>query len=153
MRHFIAHVILACLRTLLELLLPASGKRRATPQPVPAPTPAEPYVSPWARPWTSPSKAEAAAIFRQQAERARQYERRQAAAYATLGVDYPYTYDGAPFGADDFPRDLRMTREALINDPVPFGAVCGYCGRWTEAPVECHHPGLHSCPDCFFMAA
>ena len=36
------------------------------------------------------------------AEREHQQERRRAAAFATLGVDYPYTYDGAPFGADDF---------------------------------------------------
>jgi len=155
MSQLIAHAILACLRTLLELLLPASGKRRATPQPA-APTPAEPYVSPWARPWTSPSKAEAAAFFRAQAERDLQHERRQAAAYASLGVDYPYTYDGAPFGADDFPKPQpRMSREALTTDYAPFEADCWHCGRWTTAPVECHHLGetpLHACPDCLFLA-
>jgi len=66
----------------------------------------EPYVSPWSKPWTSPSKEEAAALFRRMveadAEREHQQERRRAAAFATLGIDYPYTYDGAPFGADDF---------------------------------------------------
>ncbi|QNP71841.1 hypothetical protein IAG44_22110 [Streptomyces roseirectus] len=103
MRDSIARAISACLHTLLSYLLPAQGKRRkCTP-----PAVAEPYVSPWTRPWTSPSKEEAAAIFRRQAEadavRERlQQERRQAAAYATLGVDHPYTYDGAPFGPDDF---------------------------------------------------
>jgi len=161
MSQLIAHAILACLRTLLELLLPASGKRRATPQPA-APTPAEPYVSPWSRPWTSPTKAEAAAFFRQQAERDAQFERRQAAAYATLGVDYPYTYDGAPFGADDFteptpkpnPRHARMSREALTTDYAPFEADCWHCGRWTGVPVECRRLGeaaLYACPDCVFL--
>ncbi|MFD7069852.1 hypothetical protein ACFV97_21775 [Streptomyces sp. NPDC059913] len=71
-----------------------------------APQPAPALVSPWSRPWTSPSKEEAAAIFRQQAETTMQLgvirERRRAAALATLGVDYPYTYDGAPFPASAF---------------------------------------------------
>ncbi|MFJ2131641.1 hypothetical protein ACIO8F_26160 [Streptomyces sp. NPDC087228] len=69
--------------------------------------PSEPApVSPWSRPWTSPTKEEAAAIFRQQAETTMELgvirERRRAAALATLGVDYPYTYDGAPFPASAF---------------------------------------------------
>ncbi|MET8981236.1 hypothetical protein ABZX85_37145 [Streptomyces sp. NPDC004539] len=163
MRNFTARAISACLRTLLQLLLPASGRRRA-PQPLAVPTPAEPHVSPWSRPWTSPSKAEAAAFFRQQAERDLQYERRQAAAYATLGVDYPYTYEGAPFGMDDFVQPTpssvpssgaRMTREALTSDVMPFGAVCCHCRRWTGVPVPCRHLGgitLHACPDCVLTA-
>ncbi|QNP76226.1 hypothetical protein IAG44_14125 [Streptomyces roseirectus] len=62
--------------------------------------------SPWSRPWTSPTKEEATALFRRQSDatlelRLKQ-ERRTAAALATLGIDYPYTYDGAPFGADAF---------------------------------------------------
>ncbi|QNP71930.1 hypothetical protein IAG44_22615 [Streptomyces roseirectus] len=101
----------ACLRTLLALVLPATGRRRkqCVPEPVPVPVPVE---SPWSRPWTSPSKAEAAEIFRRQAERQAQveaawelrvqWERRRAAALATLGEDYPYTYEGGPFGADAF---------------------------------------------------
>jgi len=63
-------------------------------------------ASPWSRPWTSPSKEEAAALFRQQdaatLELRLKRERRHAAALATMGIDYPYTYDGAPFGADAF---------------------------------------------------
>ncbi|MHC5905854.1 hypothetical protein ACVNF4_18425 [Streptomyces sp. S6] len=108
MRNLIAHAISACLRTLFSLLLPATGKRRKQPA-TPAPTPApQPYVSPWSRPWTGPTKEEAAEFFRRQAaadaerETRLQYERRQAAAYASLGMDYPYTYDGAPFSAEDF---------------------------------------------------
>ncbi|MET8983312.1 hypothetical protein ABZX85_47895 [Streptomyces sp. NPDC004539] len=105
MRHSIARAISACLRTLLSLALPATGRRRKHPAAA-LPVPPEPYVSPWSRPWTGPTKEEAAEIFRRQAEedalRELQGERRRAAAYATLGVDYPYTYDGAPFGAADF---------------------------------------------------
>jgi len=112
MRQSIAHAISACLRTLLSLLLPATGRRRKPPHPAPAPaTPVIP-VSPWSRPWTSPSKEEAAELFRLQADRhahseaawelRRQWERRRAAALATMGVDYPYTYEGAPFGVEDF---------------------------------------------------
>ncbi|MHC5902638.1 hypothetical protein ACVNF4_01775 [Streptomyces sp. S6] len=155
MRHFIARAISACLRALLELLLPASGKRRA-PHLAAAPVQAEPYVSPWSRPWTSPSKAEVAEFFRQQAERNLQQERRQAAAYATVGVDYPYTYDGAPFGPDDFPKPQpRMSREALTTDYAPFEAICCHCGRWTSVPVPCRNLGeaaLHACPDCVLVA-
>lgn len=63
-------------------------------------------ASPWSRPWTGPTKEEAAALFRQEAETTLQLgviqERRRAAALATLGVDYPYTYEGAPFPASAF---------------------------------------------------
>lgn len=113
MRQSIARAILASLCTLLSLLLPARGQRRKPCQAAPAPAP-EPVipVSPWARPWTSISKEEAAEIFRLQAERHQQaeaawelrlqWERRQAATLATMGIDYPYTYDGAPFDAASF---------------------------------------------------
>jgi len=104
-RNSIARAISACLRTPLTVLLPAKGKHRQT-EPVEAPARPEPYVSPWSRPWTSPSKAEAAAFFHQQAEATLelrlQRERRRAAALASLGVEYPYTYEGAPFGPDAF---------------------------------------------------
>jgi hypothetical protein len=47
-----------------------------------------------------------AQLFRQQAETARELrlcrERRRAAVLATMGVDYPYTYEGAPFPASAF---------------------------------------------------
>ncbi|MFM9445036.1 hypothetical protein [Streptomyces acidiscabies] len=69
----------------------------ATPDVVPA--------SPWSRPWTSPTKAEAAALFQQDAdtlELHRQRERLHALTLATMGVDHPYTYPGAPFGPDAF---------------------------------------------------
>ncbi|HEY8978540.1 MAG TPA: hypothetical protein VIU15_03025 [Streptomyces sp.] len=69
-------------------------------------SPRLPPPPPWSRPWTSPSKEEAAALFRQQdaatLELRLKRERRHAAALATMGIDYPYTYDGAPFGADAF---------------------------------------------------
>lgn len=119
MRHAIARAIFACLHILLTLALPASGRRRKQAT---APVPPPPYVSPWSRPWTGPTKEEAAEFFRRQAEadavrqvlaerehtlqdpaeHARQQERQRAAAYATLGIDYPYTYPGAPFPADAF---------------------------------------------------
>ncbi|HEY8981248.1 MAG TPA: hypothetical protein VIU15_16865 [Streptomyces sp.] len=96
MRQSIAHAISACLRTLLSHLLPGTGQRRKPHHPAPVPaTPVIP-VSPWSRPWTSPSKEEAAELFRLQRER------RRAATLATMGVDYPYTYEGAPFGMEDF---------------------------------------------------
>ncbi|MDX3385069.1 hypothetical protein PV682_26855 [Streptomyces niveiscabiei] len=112
MRHSIAHAISAYLRTLLALALPGRGKRRKPcTTPVPAPEPVVP-VSPWSRPWTSPSKEDAAEIFRLQAERHAhaesawelrlQWERRRAAALAAEGVDYPYTYEGAPFDSASF---------------------------------------------------
>lgn len=107
MRHAISHAISACLHTLLSLALPAKGRRRKPPTAA-APIPPQPYVSPWSRPWTGPTKEEAAEFFRRQAEadtareHALQQERQRAAAYATLGVDYPYTYPGAPFTATDF---------------------------------------------------
>ncbi|MFM9614937.1 hypothetical protein DF268_26290 [Streptomyces sp. V2] len=112
MRHSIAHAFFACLRTLLSLVLPGTGQRRKAAAPTaPAPEPVIPE-SPWSRPWTSPSKEEAAEIFRRQAERQeqarvaynlrRQKERRRVLEFAALGIDYPYTYPGAPFGLDEF---------------------------------------------------
>jgi hypothetical protein len=63
-------------------------------------------VSPWSKPWTGPTKDEARALFQQQAETTIEVtavrERRRAAALATLGIDYPYTYAGAPFPASAF---------------------------------------------------
>ncbi|WP_075734414.1 hypothetical protein [Streptomyces acidiscabies] len=123
MRHTIARAISACFHILLTLALPASGQRRKPPATA-VPAPPQPYVSPWSRPWTGPTKEEAAEFFRLQAEadavrqilaereHARalqdpaeyelQQERQLAAAYATLGIDYPYTFPDAPFSAEDF---------------------------------------------------
>lgn len=71
---------------------------RAEPAPIP--------VNPWARPWTGPTKEEAAAFFRQQSAATMELvlirERRRAAVLATMGVDYPYSYPGAPFGTSAF---------------------------------------------------
>ncbi|MEU8972609.1 hypothetical protein AB0D11_25615 [Streptomyces monashensis] len=36
-------------------------------------------------------------------------ERRHAAALATMGIDYPYTYEGAPFGFEDFTDTAGVT--------------------------------------------
>ena len=63
-------------------------------------------VSPWSQPWTGPTKAQAHELFRQQMETTLELnltcQRRRAAALATMGVDYPYTYEGAPFPASAF---------------------------------------------------
>lgn len=78
------------------------------PTPLPEANPCQPaaHVSPWSRPWTSPSKKEAAAFFRRQSETTLELhavrERRRALSYATHGIDYPYTYDGAPFPQSAF---------------------------------------------------
>ncbi|QNP71501.1 hypothetical protein IAG44_20085 [Streptomyces roseirectus] len=112
MRDFIVHALSCALRILLPRRRP--GRHTAahltpTAPKSPLATPVIPE-SPWSRPWTSPSKAEAAEIFRRQAEAEEsrrlhelhlQRERRHAAALASLGIDYPYTYEGAPF--TDFP--------------------------------------------------
>lgn len=63
----------------------------------------EPAVNPWSRPWTGPSSAQVRAIFRPDDDEATlqlsmvQRERRYAAAFALIGVDYDYP--GAPFPA------------------------------------------------------
>lgn len=60
--------------------------------------------SPWRNPWTGPTKADALAHFARhkncdspaaQGELRAIRERRRAAALATMGIDYPYTYPGA----------------------------------------------------------
>ena len=67
-----------------------------------APVPA----SPWSRPWNSPTKEEAAELFRKESEATMNLglvrERRRAVLLAAEGVDYPYTYPGAPFTAEHF---------------------------------------------------
>lgn len=72
----------------------------------PEPAPAVPYS---ARPWIGPSSAQARAIFRPETDAEStlvlspvQRERRYAAEFAAIGVDYPYTYKGAPFPRSAF---------------------------------------------------
>ncbi|MDX3387621.1 hypothetical protein PV682_40190 [Streptomyces niveiscabiei] len=108
MRDFIVRALLSALR----ILIPRRRPGRHSADHFTATAPPTPVIpeSPWSRPWTSPSKAEAAEIFRRQAlaqaeaeaawwqeERRRQRERLHAAELASLGIDYPYTYPGAPF--------------------------------------------------------
>ncbi|MEW2635736.1 hypothetical protein AB0903_29885 [Streptomyces sp. NPDC048389] len=96
-------VIARALVWVLRMVLPARGRHGAT-EPATSPEPAP--VNPWSRPWTSPSKEEARAIFERQAETTMKlgiiHERRRAAELATMGVDYPYTYPGAPFTRSAF---------------------------------------------------
>ncbi|WP_416970233.1 hypothetical protein [Streptomyces sp. 4F14] len=104
MRDFIVRALLSALR----ILIPRRRPGRHTAEHFIATAPPTPVIppSPWSRPWTGPTKAEAAEIFRRQAEadearRLREHhlqrERRHAAALASMGIEYPYTYDGAPF--------------------------------------------------------
>ncbi|WP_326811561.1 hypothetical protein OIE62_15955 [Streptomyces scopuliridis] len=92
---------------MLRLLLPARGKHTAEhPAPVDTPTP-QPAANPWSKPWTSPTREQARELFRLQAETTMelgivQRERRAAVLLADIGIDYPYTYDGAPFPAAAF---------------------------------------------------
>ncbi|MFF0446423.1 hypothetical protein ACFYT4_08410 [Streptomyces sp. NPDC004609] len=116
MRDSIARALLWVLR----ILLPARGRRRAVPVCAPEPTtpprvicgPTTPIPvhvlarsvpSPWHRrvgPWLMAREAEC------EAERTLEMhvirERRRAAVLATQGVDYLYTYPGAPFPASAF---------------------------------------------------
>lgn len=99
MRNSIVRAIVACLRTLLSLCLPGTGRHRAVVKPVSRPTariepPTDPApVSAWSAPWTGPSAHEVRAVFKD--ERARelsdlQRERYYAAGFAALGVDYDH---------------------------------------------------------------
>lgn len=111
MRDSIARALL----WMLGLLLPARGKRRAVPvpaepttplrvicgptTPIPAHVLARSIPSPWHHrigPW----------LLAREAERTLELhvirERRRAVVLATEGVDYPYTYEGAPFPASAF---------------------------------------------------
>ncbi|MFJ7588409.1 hypothetical protein ACIQZO_13690 [Streptomyces sp. NPDC097617] len=101
---------LTSVTALLLVLLPsrrAPGKHSGAYRPKPAPA----TVSPWSRPWTGPSSADARRIFRPETDAETtlvlspvQRERRYAAEFAAIGVDYPYTYKGAPFPRSAFPR-------------------------------------------------
>lgn len=74
------------------------------PEPAPAPTVRQP-----SRSWVGPSSAQARAIFRHKTDAETtlvlspaQQERRYAAEFAAIGVDYPYTFSGAPFPRSAF---------------------------------------------------
>lgn len=101
MRDAIARALTWVLALLPWTRRPEPGRHAAAyfaAQPAPAPEPTS--VNPWARPWTGPTKEEAAEFFRQRAETTLELhvirERRRAAEFATVGVDDPYAYDGAP---------------------------------------------------------
>lgn len=125
MRDAIARALVWALR----LLMPATGRhavrcgrprpRHARPRPGLTPSP-----SLWAEPWPTPMPAHVAQRYvplrgedlalvrpylgelaRPRPLRLVQYERRLAALLATLGTDYPYTYDGAPFPRSSFTPD------------------------------------------------
>ncbi|MGV9688490.1 hypothetical protein ACWDUX_05175 [Streptomyces sp. NPDC003444] len=84
------------------------------------PVHAEPVrADPWSRPWPTPTpehvRARCAPLRGEDVALTRPYcraggavdldlicERRRAIALATLGVDWPYTYEGAPFPASAF---------------------------------------------------
>ncbi|MFI5765888.1 hypothetical protein ACIA8F_33780 [Streptomyces sp. NPDC051563] len=79
------------------------GKHSSGYRPEPAPMPYS------ARPWIGPSSAQARAIFRPETTAETtlvlspvQRERRYAAEFAAIGVDYPYTFKGAPFPRSAF---------------------------------------------------
>lgn len=79
----------------------------------------EPVVSPWSRPWPTPTPEHVRALYMplrgEDVALTRPYvlaettldlgvilERRRAAEFAAMGVDYPYTYPGAPFPRSAF---------------------------------------------------
>lgn len=114
MRDLIARALVS----LLRMLLPARGKRRAVPAPesatpprvicgpttpIPAHVLARSIPSPWHHrigPWLLASEVE------REAERTLELlaipERWRAVEAATDGWDYPYAYEGAPFPASAF---------------------------------------------------
>ncbi|MCX4882191.1 hypothetical protein [Streptomyces sp. NBC_00847] len=107
MRDAIARALVWVLSVLPGTRRPQPGRHSAAffaeqPAVTPEPTPA----NPWSRPWTGPTKEEAQELFRRQAKTALElrltHDRRRAAALASIGVDYPYTYEGAPFPASAF---------------------------------------------------
>lgn len=102
--------------------LAASSEPVAEPAPEPV---SEPVVSPWSRPWPTPTPEHVRALYAplrgEDVALTRPYvpaettldlgvirERRRAAELADLGVDYPYTYPGAPF-----------PRSAFVAEGVP----------------------------------
>lgn len=110
-------VIARALVWVLRLLLPARGRHSAAP--VYTPEPESAPVDPWSRPWPTPIPEHIHTLYAplrgEDVALARPYvlaettmelgvihERRRAAALATMGVDYPYSYPGAPFPTSAF---------------------------------------------------
>ncbi|MFL4905003.1 hypothetical protein ACJ6WF_17880 [Streptomyces sp. MMS24-I2-30] len=101
-----------------------------TPPPVPETTPRPGGRSPRAYAWSTPIpdhvRARHAPLRGEEVRLVRPYvlaaptaplpavtwERRRAAALAALGVDYPYTYDGAPFPLSAFTTTFTTTSPA-----------------------------------------
>ncbi|MDT0411062.1 MULTISPECIES: hypothetical protein [Streptomyces] len=83
--------------------------------------------SPWRRAWTGPTKADVTSYFARHADcnspdalaelRAIR-ERRRAAALATVGLDYPYTYPGAHTPPAAAPPRHRPTRREDSPEPA-----------------------------------
>ncbi|MGW0559610.1 hypothetical protein ACWDZ4_02980 [Streptomyces sp. NPDC003016] len=113
--------IARALSWVLSLLAPRRPGRHSAaffaepPEPTVEPAP----VSPWSRPWPTPTPEHIRSLYaplrgedvaltrpyvlaKTTVELGVIHERRRAAALATLGVDYPYTYPGAPFPASTF---------------------------------------------------
>ncbi|MEU9124363.1 hypothetical protein AB0C96_31655 [Streptomyces sp. NPDC048506] len=96
-------LILRALLWVLCLLLPARGRHSMLHPAAPSVPESEPNpVNPWNKPWAGPSAKQVRAIFRDE-ETLRlspvQRERRWAAEFAALGVDYAYRYPGDQFAA------------------------------------------------------
>lgn len=131
----------AIARTLLWLLALLLWTRRTKPGRHSAeffaehsqPTP----VSPWSEPWNLPTKQQAQELFRQQAETTLQLnltqERRRAAALATMGVDYPYTYEGAPNAARNV---LFEGRRIVAAGRAETLNACGAPVRRAHVPAQ-----------------
>lgn len=109
-------VIALALTYVLRLVLPSRGRHAAAPALALEPA----RVSPWDLPWPTPTPAHVTARYISlrgedmalirlyyRAETTMQLgvikaERRRAAELASMGVDHPYTYPGAPFPRSAF---------------------------------------------------
>ncbi|MFE4610025.1 hypothetical protein ACFRK5_17000 [Streptomyces niveus] len=104
-------LIARALTWMLRLLLPAQGRHSATATP---PTPEPAHVNPWDTPWPTPTPKRVDDLYApldgEEIRLVRPYalteftmklgvihERRRAAELASLGVDYPYAYEGDHF--------------------------------------------------------
>ncbi|MFF4696473.1 hypothetical protein [Streptomyces chattanoogensis] len=106
-------LIVRALLRVLCLLLPAHGRHsKARPDAPSVPEAESSPVNPWTKPWTGPSSKQVRTIFRAE-ETLRlspvQRERRWAAEFADLGVDYAYRYPGDQFAA------VAQRRECLAS--------------------------------------
>ncbi|MEU3714354.1 hypothetical protein [Streptomyces catenulae] len=100
MRNLIAHALKRAASLLSRTPGRHTERHLRTQEPPLAPASDAP-ANPWSRPWTGPSSAQVRAIFRPEGEEETtltlspiQRERRYAAAFALIGIDYDYP--GAP---------------------------------------------------------